>query len=366
MTQKERPGLLRKAKKTLNFDGYPKCLDEMTPKPEIALVGCGHAGRRHAPILARIGRLRACADPDPARAAALSADYGCRSYDSLDSLLARERGLDIAVICSPNGLHARQTIAALEAGLHVVCEKPAALMVKDAEDVLEAGARSRKHVFVVKQHRFNPAAVALRQLLAQGLLGKIYSVQVNCFWHRPAEYFRGTWHQDLALDGGVLFTQFSHFIDLLYWYFGTMRVLHASCQHADAGKPVAREDQGMVQMVLGEGVMASMHYSVNTPVENQEGSITVIGERGFCKIGGTYLNVLEKLDLHDPEDPAARNIMEEYDIRIRETDCSLHERFYRNMVDALAGRADAGASLREAVESVRWIGEIYRSAQTLI
>jgi predicted dehydrogenase len=338
----------------------------MTQKPEFALLGYGHAGRRHAPILARMGTLRACADPDPVHATACASAFGCRTYASFEDLLASEKGIDIAVICSPNGLHAPQAIAALDAGLHLVCEKPVAIRARDAEAIMTASARARKHVFVVKQHRFNPAVIALRQLIEGGMLGRVHSVQVNCFWHRPSEYFRGTWHQEPSLDGGILFTQFSHFIDILCWYFGKMRVIHAHCEHADLSKPVARDDQGLVHMELGDGVMGSMHYSVNAFGENREGSITVIGEQGYCRIGGTYLNRLEVLDLRDREDPRFRAIMDVHDAQVCEPGPSLHERFYTNMMDALAGGTDTGASLQEAVESVRWIEAIYRSAQTLI
>src|SRR5690606_36451631 len=151
------------------------------------------------------------------KADAFAAQYNTKAYYSIEDLLAAEKNIDVVSVCTPNGLHARHSIQALKAGCHVLCEKPMAITVRDCGEMIQAAEKANKRIFAIKQNRFNPPVVAVKQALDDGRLGDVYSIQLSCFWNRNAEYYQNSWKGTKALDGGTLFTQFSHFIDLLYW-----------------------------------------------------------------------------------------------------------------------------------------------------
>ena len=188
----------------------------MTESPlKFAIIGCGRIAERHAEHIHRLGKLEATCDIIPEKAKALAAKYGARPYHNADEFLSKDMSADVVAVCSPNGLHATHAIRALQAGFHVLCEKPMALTVQDCGEMINAAERANKRLFIVKQNRFNPPVAAVKKLIEEGRLGKIYSVQLNCFWNRNEEYYKNSWKGTKDLDGGTLFTQFSHFIDLL-------------------------------------------------------------------------------------------------------------------------------------------------------
>lgn len=223
----------------------------------------------------------------------MAALYHSKAYYHIDEMLHSEKELDVAVICTPNGLHAAHTITCLEHGMHVLCEKPMAITVKDAHDMLRTALANNKKLFVVKQNRYNPPVAELKKIIRQNTLGDIYSFQINCFWNLPKAYYRHSWRGTKALDGGILFTQFSHFIDLLYWLLGDVKNINAigrNFQHRDC---IEFEDTGIVQFEMLNGAIGSLHFSINSFERNMEGSITILGEKGTIKVGGQYLNELE-------------------------------------------------------------------------
>ena len=130
-------------------------------------------------------------------------------------------------MCIPNGLHAAHTIQSLRAGFNVLCEKPMAINVHDCKEMIKEANKAGKQLFIVKQNRFNPPVVAVKKAIDKGILGKIYIIQLSCFWNRNESYYKNSWKGTQHLDGGTLFTQFSHFIDLLYWMIGDIKKVFA-------------------------------------------------------------------------------------------------------------------------------------------
>src|SRR4029077_9039085 len=192
----------------------------MTNTLQFAIVGCGRIAQRHAEHIHNVGNLVAVCDIVPEKAADIAGKYKASFYNNIDELLKQEKKVDVISVCTPNGLHAEHSIKALQAGFHVLCEKPMALTTQDCSAMIHAAERSNKRLFIVKQNRFNPPVAAVKNLIDEGRLGKIFSVQLNCFWNRNPAYYKNSWKGTKALDGGTLFTQFSHFIDLLYWMIG--------------------------------------------------------------------------------------------------------------------------------------------------
>src|SRR5450755_4281407 len=179
---------------------------------KFAIAGCGRIAGKHAVLCNQYGKLIAVCDIIPERAQQLGAEFGANIYFSLDELLEKEKDLSLLVICTPNGLHPEHTLAGLNHGLHVVCEKPMAILVSDAMKMIRVAEKAERELFIIKQNRYNQAVVETKRLVENNLLGKIFSIHVNAFWNRGPDYYLNSWHGDRQMDGGILFTQFSHFI----------------------------------------------------------------------------------------------------------------------------------------------------------
>ena len=143
-------------------------------KLRFALIGCGRIGQRHAHHIRKNGELIAVCDIDPAKAAATAEEFNSKSFASLNDLLENhKKDLDVVSICTPNGLHAEQSIKALQAGFHVLCEKPMALTVHDCGEMIKAAEKANRRLFIVKQNRFNPPVEAVKKVIDEGRLGKV-------------------------------------------------------------------------------------------------------------------------------------------------------------------------------------------------
>jgi predicted dehydrogenase len=328
-----------------------------------ALIGCGRIAQRHAEHIIKTGILQAVCDTEREKADALAAKYSCKAYYNLPSLLEAEKDLDVASICTPNGLHAAHSIAALNAGVNVLCEKPMAITSYDCGEMIKAAERNNKRLFVIKQNRFNPPVVAVKQAIDKGLLGKIYSVQLNCFWNRNEDYYKNSWKGTKELDGGSLFTQFSHFIDLLYWMVGDVKRAFAITGNFAHKQSIEFEDTGVVALEFYGGALGTINFTVNSYRKNMEGSVTIFAEKGTVKIGGQYLNELEYqniegLEIKDlPEGNKANNY------GTYTGSMSNHDKVYENLADVLKKGASITTSSYEGLKTVEIIEKIYAAAK---
>ncbi len=337
----------------------------MKRQHKFALVGCGQIGSRHARHIAEHSELAAVCDIDVARGKEFATRFGVPLYANLETLLRAEPGIDVVVICTPNGLHARQSIMALHAGRHVLCEKPMAISSADANAMIQAEKRSGKKLFVVKQNRFNPPVAYARQLLDEGLLGKIHSFSMNCFWNRPASYFKSDWRGTLELDGGTLFTQFSHFIDLLQWFAGDVAAANGTRANFMHRGVIDFEDTGSAILQMSGGAIGSINYTINATRSNMEGSFTLFAEKGTLKIGGQYLNELEYFSvegLDRPELPSGKpaNTYGQY-----QGSMSNHGIVYDHFIRAIDDDQHELLDSTETMKTVSIIETIYQSSPLL-
>ena len=274
-------------------------------KIRFVVVGCGHIGKRHAEMVVRDpgAELVALCDIRPKEELGIEA-YPVAFFSDMTSLLQSGLEIDVINICVPNGLHAELAIQAIESGHHVVIEKPMALQVQDAERVLQTSLKYQKEVFCVMQNRYSPPSVWIKQMIDSGRLGKIYLVQLNCFWNRDERYYKpGGWHGDACLDGGTLFTQFSHFIDIMYWLFGDIQHIQARFADFNHQQLTDFEDSGLVTFEFVNGGMGCLNYSTAVWNKNMESSMLIVAENGSVKIGGQYMNEVEYCHIKDYEMP---------------------------------------------------------------
>jgi UDP-N-acetyl-2-amino-2-deoxyglucuronate dehydrogenase len=331
-------------------------------KTRFALIGCGRIAERHAAQMAQNGVIVAVCDVKKERADTLAGKYNAAAYYDIDKLLEGETGIDIAAICTPNALHAPHSISCLEAGMHVLCEKPMAIRVEDCNAMIAAAGKNNRMLAIVKQNRFNPPVIAVKQLLEKKILGRILSVQVNGFWNRDKSYYQHSdWKGRKETDGGTLFTQFSHFIDVMYWLAGDVTDVKAILTNSNHDGIIDFEDTGVAVLQFESGATGTLHYTVNSHAKNMEGSITVFGEKGTVKIGGEYLNKLEYQDIDSyiiPDLPKG-NLPNDYGT-YRGT-MSNHDKVYDNLIDALKQQAVISANAYDGMKTVEIIQKIYDS-----
>lgn len=280
-------------------------MESKKKKIRFAVVGCGHIGKRHAEMVVRDpdAELVALCDIRPQEELGIEA-YPVAFFSDMTSLLQSGLDIDVINLCVPNGLHAELAIQAIESGHHVVVEKPMALQVQDAERVLQTSLKYQKEVFCVMQNRYSPPSVWIKQMIDSGRLGKIYLVQLNCFWNRDERYYKpGGWHGDACLDGGTLFTQFSHFIDIMYWLFGDIQHIQARFADFNHQQLTDFEDSGLVTFEFVNGGMGCLNYSTAVWNKNMESSMLIVAENGSVKIGGQYMNEVEYCHIKDYEMP---------------------------------------------------------------
>ena len=243
---------------------------------------------------------------------------------------------------------------------HIVVEKPIGLSKAKCEQVIFKALRNHKQVFAVMQNRYSPPSVWIKDLVENKVLGDIYMVQLNCYWNRDSRYYKaGGWKGTNDLDGGTLFTQFSHFIDIMYWLFGDITNIQGKFNDFTHENSTDFEDSGFVSFDFLEGGMGSLNYSTSVATQNLESSITVIGEKGSIKIGGQYMNEVEVCNIDGYEMPKLPEANPPNDYGPYKGSAANHHYIIENVVDTLNGKTTATTNALEGLKVVEIIERIY-------
>jgi UDP-N-acetyl-2-amino-2-deoxyglucuronate dehydrogenase len=326
------------------------------------LVGCGNISSRHAENIKRVGKLMAVCDIIPEKAEGVAAKFDAKPFYSIDDLLKSQIGIDVIVVCTPNGLHAEHSIKSLKAGKHVLCEKPMCLKSTDAAKMIEAADNSRKKIFIVKQNRYNEPVQYIKKLIDNNKLGKIFSFQLNCFWNRPQAYYLNSWKGTKNLDGGILYTQFSHFIDLLHWFMGDIDTVEGYKNTYRNRSQFELEDTGVAILKTKSGTIGTLNYTINSFSKNVEGSLSLFAEKGNVKIGGQYLNTLEWFDVEGESKPIISQSDLANNYGYYQGSMSNHHRVYDDLVQSIEGNGNL-LEAKDAIATVEMIEKIYAATK---
>lgn len=333
-------------------------------KVTFAVVGAGKIGVRHIEEINENPNCKLIAICDKDIDVKSRIPVNIPFFDSVDELLQSGIDADYINICTPNGLHADQAIVALNAGYNVICEKPLALSVYDAKRIKEAQIKTKKEVICVMQNRFSPPSVLLKSVMDKGNLGDIYMVQINLLWNRDERYYKPKgWHGTQKLDGGVLFTQFSHFIDLVYWLFGDVTNIVSRFYDFNHSALTDFYDSGAVLFDIVKGGTGSITFSTSVAKENLESSIIVIGEKGSIKVSGQYMDTLEHFTVEGLEKPNIDKTMDANDYGAYKGSAANHAQIIQNAVDVANGKAEPATTLEEGIKTVEIIETINNSSQ---
>jgi predicted dehydrogenase len=340
--------------------------DSALPTPiRFIVCGVGHIGRRHATLVRQQpgAVLTALIDVKIEMHAELRDTFGVPIFASLESYLADGPAADVLTVATPNGDHAQQAIQGLLAGLHVVVEKPLATRRTDAEAIVHTALQTGKRVFGVMQNRYSPPAAWLKELVASGQLGAIHLVQLNCLWNRDARYYQpGTWRGTRQLDGGTLFTQFSHFVDLLYWVFGDITAIQSRFYDFNHVGLTEFEDSGLVTFELVSGGAGVLQYSTAVWDRNLESSITVVAERGSVKLGGQYLDKVDACHIQGYTLPELPPTNPANNYGPYQGSAANHVQLIENVLATLRGDTHVSTNALEGLKVVDMIERIYAAA----
>jgi UDP-N-acetyl-2-amino-2-deoxyglucuronate dehydrogenase len=338
-----------------------------TPKPipgaiRVALLGCGRISRNHLDAISKVEGLQlvAVADSERARAEAVGAEQGVPAFGSLEEMMAAVPS-DLVSICTPSGLHPQHGMAAARAGRNVLTEKPMAISLEAADQLVQACDAAGVNLFVVKQNRLNPPIQLLKRAVDKGRFGRIYMANVTVRWTRPQEYYdaepwRGTWE----FDGGAIMNQASHYVDLMQWLVGPVESVMAKT--ATQARRIEAEDSGAAVMRFRSGALGVLEVNVLTYPRNLEGSITLLGEKGSVKVGGTAVNRVEHWSFAEYDDDD--KLVDAANTAPPTVYGFGHEGYYRNVLAVLRGEAKAETDGRAGRKSLELILGIYESART--
>jgi UDP-N-acetyl-2-amino-2-deoxyglucuronate dehydrogenase len=328
----------------------------------IALVGCGRISKNHFEAIEQVEGLElvAVSDTVAERAAEAGAQWGVPHFTSYEKML-KDAKADVITIATPSGLHAEQGVAAAQAGKHVVMEKPMAISLTGADALVHACDKAGVQLFVVKQNRLNAPIQLLKRAIDRERFGRIYMASCTVHWARPQEYYdqapwRGTWE----FDGGAFMNQASHYVDLIQWLMGPVESVMAKT--ATLARRIETEDSGVAILKFRSGALGSIQVTMLAYPRNLEGSITILGEKGSAKIGGTAVNKVENWQFAEYDDDD--KLIAAADTTPPNVYGLGHQGYYRNVLDVLRGEAKPDTDGRAGRKSLELILGIYESAKT--
>lgn len=297
-----------------------------------AIVGCGHIAKKHVSAIEAVkgAQLVAVCDTDPVRIAGY-VEQGVKGYTNYQDLLA-DPSIDVVCICLPTGLHAKFTIQAASAGKHVIVEKPMALTLEDADEMIAACERNRVKLSVVHPNRFRPAIQELRNRLEAGAFGKIGHANATVRWNRNDEYFlQAPWRGTKAMDGGVLMNQAIHNMDLLLWMMGEAE--EVTTYAATRIRKIETDDTSVSVIRFKSGALGVLEAAVTLYPRNLEETLSIFGETGTAVIGGPTANWIKTWKFADLTDEESEQVIQ----RIEQDPFGVpgHQCIIQDMTDAI-------------------------------
>lgn len=287
-------------------------------------------------------------------------------FTSVDDFLKAEIHADVVCVCTPNGLHPEHTIKCLNAGYHVICEKPIALHTPDVHKMMEAEEQSGKKVFAVMQNRYSPVAVWLKKLMSDKMLGDILFLQINCFWNRNQQYYdESAWRGTNQLGGGPLYSQFSHFIDLLIWLCGEPLQISSNLFTLNPKIKTEFDDSGTVSFEFANGGRGTFNFTNATYQTNLESSLTIIGSEGNVKVGGQYMEKLDSVNLkHSFEIPVFNQINQANNYNYYQGSADKHDVFLTKVMDCIKNDKLPEIGLSDELNVIHFIEQALLCAAT--
>ena len=335
-----------------------------------ALIGCGRISTNHIAAAVRNGfDIVAVCDVLPGKMEELLAkhdlagDAAIERYEDYRKMLAEHPELELVSIATESGKHAAIALDCIDAGVNVIIEKPMAMSMADADEIVRRSEERGVLVSACHQNRFNVAVQKTRAALEDGRFGRLSHGSIHVRWNRNKGYYeqapwRGTW----AEDGGCLMNQCIHGIDLLRWMMGGELVQVYGQTRQRFHDYLEAEDVGVAVLTFANGAVATVEGTVNVYPKNLEETLYLFGETGTVKIGGTSTNNIDVWDFSDEKDGDAENK------GLKEATSNVygngHTSLFADMADAIVNRRTPYVDARAGRAALETVLAIYQSQKT--
>jgi UDP-N-acetyl-2-amino-2-deoxyglucuronate dehydrogenase len=326
-------------------------------KINFVIVGVGNIGIKYANLISNFSDIELVAAVDIDFSKRKSINKLIPFFTSLEDFLLAKLPADIICICTPNGLHPDQSIACLKHGYHVICEKPVALRADDVERMICVERESGKKVFAVMQNRYSPVAIWLNKLLKEHKLGEILFLQINCFWNRNQQYYNDSpWRASSKLGGGPLYSQFSHFIDLMIWLCGEPKDIKSELFTLNKFIQTEFEDSGIINFKIGDTGRGVFNFTNAAFETNIESSLSIIGTKGNVKVGGQYMEKLELINLDSSfEIPVFEDVTKANNYQYYQGSADKHDVFLKAVINSLKNDLPPEIGLADELHVIHFI-----------
>jgi len=335
-------------------------------KLKFAFVGCGRIVKKHAEALTvhlkNKAQLTAVCDVKPERAKTIGEKYRVPYFTNYDDMLD-SIDADVVSILTESGNHARHTIDIVRKyRKHIVVEKPMALLLNDADRMIQVCDEMGIKLFIVKQNRYNLPVMKLREALEDGRFGKMVLGTVRVRWNRTQQYYdqdawRGTW----AMDGGVFANQASHHVDLLEWMLGNPVSVFA--KGATQLVNIETEDTGAAVVTFENGALGIVEATTAARPKDLEGSLSILGEKGTVEIAGFAVNEMKIWNFRD-KIPGDDEVLRQFRQNPPDVYGFGHIKYLQNVIDTINNKEQALVDGLEGRKSLELITAIYESIET--
>ncbi len=337
-----------------------------------ALIGCGRIAVNHMKAVQnnreKLDFVAVCDLDDGAMESllvqsGLEKDSAILRYTDYKKMLAEHPEIQLVAIATDSGVHAEIALYCIDQGVNLIVEKPMAMSMQDADEIIRRSREKDVKVAVCHQNRFNIAIQKMRRALEAGRFGRISHGSINVRWNRGKEYYdQAPWRGKWASDGGCLFNQCIHGIDLLRWMMGDEVEEVYGVTKQQFHDYLECEDIGMAVVKFKNGALGTIEGTVNVYPKNLEETLYLFGEKGTVKIGGTSTNNIDVWNFTDEteEDQANKDLKE----ATSNVYGNGHTSLYADVIDAIEKDRTPYIDAVAGRNAVEMILAIYQSAAT--
>ncbi len=324
----------------------------MPDQINIGIIGCGVIAAKHGEALTNIpeARLVAACDTSSERLQRFASQFGCTACDDYRLLLG-DPGIEAVIITTPSGLHARMGLEALDAGKHTLIEKPLALNTSDAAGLVERALSVGRSLGTVHPNRTYPPSLMIHHAIEDNLLGKLSHGVATLRWNRTQAYYEDApWRKLHAMDGGILFNQAWHALDLLLWFMGPVKKtlqMGATRLHQ-----IETDDIAIVSIKFDNGALGLVEATTNVYPKNLEHTISIFGEKGTIILGGNRIDSLKLWRVECDDDKEVLSKWGE-ETAPRHSGSWAHEQVLREFLEQISSGTIISPSVEGALEAIR-------------
>ena len=330
----------------------------------VGIIGCGNIFARHLEAITDNNdyfKLVSITDIDKSKLELRAKELNVPGFTEYNDMLSEMKGkMDFVVIATPNSFHYEQAMRSLQNGYNILVEKPICFEASKVEDIAGNAKKLSLKAYAVLQVRYNPAIQAVKKLLEKNIIGEIRSVSLIQRWQRPESYF-DSWRADLHVGGRTLYEVGIHYMDILQLLFGLPKVI-ASSTFSNKHKNIPFEDTVFSILRFPSGASGSLEVTIASEPRNLECSMSIMGSRGYIKIGGKALDSIEIAEFSSPNlkaawDEAISNMtgkIEPNSYGLYSGSCPNHPTLYKEIAKA------KGINISESVNVVKFIEDVYR------